>query len=135
MTYMNEQFERILKDMFRDWNLNNTYRGYRDTIMAMRLVWTDEDNLHPMNQKIYAVITERTGRSQSAVASAIRRTAQKCWDRDKQFFQNYDDSLLAAPSNVKFLEILLWFLHDTIAVPADKPNRTPYGKDLSSSRS
>ena len=119
---MTNVIDEAMNEVLRDLGVNYTDKGFLETILAMRLVWESEDNLFPVNRKIYDVIGPKRGRTHSAVSSAIRRTALKAWEHDKEFFLEYDDSLLTAPSNVKFFEILLRYLNNKI-LQQEKPNR------------
>ena len=109
MTNICDRIRRVLRDL----GANHTDRGFRYTLIAVKLVWETEDNLHPVRKKVYDVIAKREHCHPKAVESAIREISRKAWKFDQAFFLHYEASLLAAPSNVKLLEILLRHLHDT----------------------
>lgn len=91
-----------------------SYRGYRRTVMAWKLVWDSEENFSTVKHNIYEAIALKEGCKPATVCSSIRTIAEIIWKSNPEFLRKYDDSLVTAPSNGQFLVILLRHLNDAI---------------------
>ncbi len=99
--------DKIIDEALRSLAIAGCYRGYRQTVMALKLILQDEDRLYAVVEKVYNKVADQCGCNPHCVERNIRTIIIRAWRQQPQRLQKMARyELTSEPTASEFLDIL-----------------------------
>ncbi len=99
--------DKIIDETLRSLAIAGYYRGYRQTVIALKLILQDEDCLYSVSEKVYAEVAAQCGCNHHCVERNLRTVIARAWHQHPERLQKMARyKLTAEPTASEFLDIL-----------------------------
>lgn len=112
--------ENIIIETLRSLSITGYYRGYRQAIIAIKLILQDEERLYAVVEKVYSEVAAQCGCNIHCVERNLRTIIARAWRQHPERLQKMARyKMTGEPSASEFLDILANHVRRRIA--QDKP--------------